>query len=144
MRLSKSSFILIAAIIIFCFILSSKAFSGTIYQRTGGVRKNSSGGYDFYNSSGQRKGSSASTGRGYTFYDSKGNKVGTLKKSTKSRRAYTYYDAEGIRRGYLKKSVTGGYYYQDVQSGKIVDALPQSSSGIGGLSPDVFQGQQSK
>ena len=139
--LVKFRFILIALVLIFSSIPVSADSSGIIYQRTGGSRKNASGGYDFYGSSGQKAGYSAPSRKGgYSFFDNKGNKIGTLKQNSRSRRAYTYYDASGIRKGYLKKSATGGYYYQDVQSGKIVNSLPQTADGVGSLSPGVFQG----
>ncbi|MCX5711697.1 MAG: hypothetical protein NTY47_01320 [Candidatus Omnitrophica bacterium] len=133
----KCFFILIAA----GFVISDSLFCQTEYQRAGSARKNSIGGYDFYDASGARTQYSKPNANGsYTFYNNEGNKIGNLRPADDSQKKFNYYDDEGIKRGTLKRAPSGIYYYQDLQSGAIVDSIPQTEGDLGSLSPEVFKG----
>jgi len=98
-------------------------------------RPNVSGGYDFYDSEGNKTGSSMKRyGGGYDYYDQYGNRVGTLKPETKKssskkggykKGGYEYYDADNIERGKLKSDPYGGYRYYEQ------DAAPVTSEQMG-------------
>ena len=74
-------------------------------------RPNVSDGYDYYDSDGNKTGSSQGRNDGgYDYYDKYGNKTGSLIYDEENER-FTYIDAEKVHRGTLTEDPYGGYRY---------------------------------
>ena len=74
-------------------------------------RPNVSGGYDYYDSEGNKTGSSQGrSDGGYDYHDKYGNKTGSLIYDEENER-FTYIDAENVHRGNLTEDPYGGYRY---------------------------------
>ena len=74
-------------------------------------RPNVSGGYDYYDSAGNKTSSSQSrSDGGFDYYDQYGNKTGSLIYDEENER-FTYIDAENVQRGTLSEDPYGGYRY---------------------------------
>ena len=74
-------------------------------------RPNVSDGYDYYDSDGNKTGSSqARNDGGYDYYDKYGNKTGSLIYDEENEQ-FTYIDAENVHRGTLTEDPYGGYRY---------------------------------
>lgn len=98
------------------FIVS--AALGSAPKGTANSKPNVSGGYDFYDSSGNKIGSSTQrSGGGYNYYDQHGNKTGYLKPAEESSGSYQYYDVDNVRRGDFRKDPYGGYRYYEKAEG---------------------------
>lgn len=83
---------------------------------TANSKPNLNGGYDFYDSAGNKTGSSTKRlGGGYNYYDQYGNKTGYLKAKKEGR--YQYYDVDNVRRGEFRGDLYGGYRYYQKQEG---------------------------
>jgi hypothetical protein len=75
-------------------------------------RPNSSGGYDFYDGSGSKTGSSSKRpDGGYDYFDRYGNKTGSIRQD-EDNNAYEYRDADNIDRGSLRADPYGGYRFK--------------------------------
>lgn len=120
---------------------------GTAYSRP-----NVSGGYDFYDSSGNKTGYSVKRTDGrYNYYDQYGNKAGFLKPGAEKGKYY-YYDADNIRRGEFKSNPYGGYRYYEKKEG--LETTQQKKirrdyqyqdpygSGVETLPPGVIKGKE--
>ena len=113
-------------------------------------RPNVSGGYDFYDASGSKTGSSSRRhDGGYDYFDQFGSKTGSIIEHEDTG-AYEYRDAENIDRGSLKADPYGGYRFK--AKGEDVVTAGQTNirrsygyadtygSGIETLSSDVIRG----
>lgn len=139
-REKRSLFIAILLILSF---LTVSAHAAVRLQRLGSTKANSQKGYDFYDTNSVKIGYSASNRLGeFNYYDGSGNKIGELKKPDEKKEEYVFYDSSGIKKGVITKMPSGAYYYKDVQSGKLVDSVPQVPGKIGSLPPDIFQGKK--
>lgn len=147
----KPKLIMVAVFLIVVVAITPSVFSadpkGTSYSRP-----NVSGGYDFYDSSGNKIGfSTKRKGGGYDYYDQYGNKTGYLK-STPKGGVYDYYDADNVRRGKVASHPYGGYRYYEKKEGLITPDQTQIrrdheykdpyGSGIEILSPGVIKGEE--
>ena len=113
-------------------------------------RPNVSGGYDFYDASGAKTGSSSKRhDGGYDYFDQYGSRTGSIIEHEDTG-AYEYRDAENIDRGSLKADPYGGYRFK--AKGEDVVTAGQTNirrsygyadtygSGIETLSSDVIRG----
>lgn len=147
----KPKLIILTIILIATVVIIPPVFSddpkGTSYSRP-----NVSGGYDFYDSSGKKIGSSAKRrSGGYDYYNQYGNKTGYLK-TTQKGGVYEYYDADNVHRGEVADHPYGGYRYYEKKEGLETPEQKQIrrdheyqnpyGSGIETLSPDVIKGKK--
>lgn len=94
------------------------AVLGKTPKGTANSKPNVSGGYDFYDSSGKKTGSSGKlSGGGYCYYDRYGNKTGYLKPTEEKKGSYQYYDVDNVRRGEFREDLYGGYRYYEKAEG---------------------------
>ncbi len=102
------------------------------------TRKNQLGGYDYYNSAGNKTGYSKKTYTGdYIYYDNEGNKLGVLKQD-KKKDTYTFYNADNIATGSFRKTPTGEYRYEDKFEGGLRSVIPPPGEDIGFIPPSTF------
>lgn len=135
--------ICVVTVLVAVFVIAHTGLSQVKHQRIRSSVKNRFGGYTFYSPTGKKTGLSKPNRKGgYDYYDGQGNKVGSLKARDKRGRFYNYYDANGIKTGTLRKRASGIYYYQDINSGSIVDSIPEKRGELGSLSPQTFQGEE--
>lgn len=147
MRYKLTIFVLLIGI-----TLTTSAVFGDFPKGTAYSRPNLSGGYDFYDSSGEKVGySTKHKGGGYDYYNQYGNKTGSLKPTKKSG-VYRYYDADNIRRGEVATHPYGGYRYHEKKEGFESPQQKQIrrdykyqdpyGSGIETLPPGVIKGEE--
>jgi hypothetical protein len=119
---------------------------GTAYSQP-----NASGGYDFFDSSGSKIGSSSlRVDGGYDYYDQYGNKTGSLILDEESN-TYKYLDADDLERGEVTIEPYGGYRYYEQKEGLETPAKAQIrrdydysspyGTGIETLPPEVIKGE---
>ena len=119
---------------------------GTAYSQP-----NASGGYDFFNSSGEKIGSSSlRVDGGYDYYDEYGNKTGSLVLDSESN-SYTYYNADDLETGKVEIEPYRGYRYYEQKEGLETPAKMQIrrdydyaspyGTGIETLPPEVIKGE---
>ena len=138
--------IVIIAIAITAFSMPSMAAE----PGTSKSKPNVSGGYDFYDVSGAKTGSSSKRpDGGYDYFDQYGNQTGSLVQN-KNTDAYEYRDAENIDRGSLTSDPYGGYRFKTKGDDTVTaeqanirrnyDYANPYGDGIKTLSPDVIRG----
>ena len=92
---------------------SAAEIPGTAYSRP-----NVSGGFDFYDSEGNKVGSSSRDKEGdYVYYNANGSLIGTLRFDAKTTK-YKFYDGDNIKTGELSKDPYGGYRYKKMKDSK--------------------------
>jgi hypothetical protein len=115
-------------------------------------KPNASGGFDFFNASGEKIGSSSRRpDGGYDYYDKHGNWTGRLVPANTAG-VYHYYDHENVYRGKVSTEPYGGYRYSEQQEGVIDrDSMDvrrdheykdEYGSGLETLSPETIQGKK--
>jgi hypothetical protein len=137
-------FIIVITVSAFC-VLAEADQPGTAQSKP-----NVSGGYDFYDVSGAKTGSSSKRDDGgYDYYDQRGNKTGSITQDVDTG-SYEYRDAENIDRGSLETDPYGGYRFK--AKGEDTITAEQSNirrsygyadpygKGIETLSSDVIRG----
>jgi hypothetical protein len=98
--------IILSAIIVLCTMVCAEQ-PGTAQSKP-----NVSGGYDFYDTTGAKTGSSSKRpDNGYDYFDQHGNKTGSILQD-KDTGDYEYRDVEEIDRGSLTKEAYGGYRFK--------------------------------
>jgi len=121
---------------------------------TSNSRPNVGSGHDYYDSDGNKTGSSEEKADGgYNYYDKYGNLVGSLDVDSETGEQ-TYVDGENVERGSLESDPYGGYRFE--QQGEDTTTATQSQvrgnyeyaspygDGLETLSPDVIQGRDAE
>lgn len=144
---------LVITLYFFVFLsMSAASLSYAAPPGSSNARPNVSDGFDYYDSSGRKTGSSSMRADGgYDYYDSYGNPIGRLEKDETSG-SFKYHDLNNITSGSLDQNSYGGFTFTDKDTSVITaeqsqirrnyDYANPYGSGIDTFSPDTLRGVQ--